>query len=50
MITMVLDPYLVDITHTFRGRINLKVSLDDLLKRGMDKATDVILTGCSGIQ
>ena len=28
--------------------MNLKVSLDDLMKRGMDKATDVVLTGCSG--
>ena len=31
-----------------RGRANLKASLDDLLSNGMDKATDVILTGCSG--
>ena len=34
---------------TARGQKVLDALLNDLLKKGMSKASDVILTGCSGL-
>jgi hypothetical protein len=31
----------------YRGRVILDAVIDDLLRRGMDKATDIVLSGCS---
>ena len=38
-----------DILYTYRGKLVLDALLDNLLESGLNNATEVILTGCSGV-